>query len=975
MATSKTLAIAKDARIAVAGSFEAGAGASSYLPVGVYSGYTYRALLQPTLDWAGVVKLVGAKLKLKVSGQYYVSFSSDPDVKAQRLTSAWTEGTAVALSSSNAVHWGNQPTATAVGESPDTDISVVDGTWVEIDVIDIVEAWAPASVQKRDGSPGGAQTNYGLRLIHIDSGDVTEFYSSDSSYDPFITLTYETNRPPNAPTLLEPVGGRTDASITFRGRHNDPDGDPLNAWEVEADTDPAFGSPELDTGMSTGGISGLGFTSGAWDASALRGQTLNWRARTRDPELAVGPWATTSTFINRLPTATKVRPTASQFAHIWNLEELAVWTAGGAHAKPQLVWAFADLDGGPQTAFRVRIYSAATAGTLLHDSGKVLSGATIYDATWAGVAGTEYWWTIEVWDDLDESSGESSRTAFKMRFAQAIYEHNPGAGSSSWTFSNSPISNGEGSFAFAAATGAAGTGRSAWVASVGALTPSAYVNVLVRLQPNAAPGTTPTLPDMQFSYLGSAATPDRWALASTGGSMSLDPSIRRYGTQCLKVVCGTGSTWIYPYRMALGDDIQIQPNTTYTFSAWVKTNGATGGAGIYLEILRGGGAASLFSGSGVAGAFTTDSSPYAEGWQRLVLTFKTGPTTTIVRPRLFSSVAGITFWADALKLEEGTVATPWAPGFVGDPVVLDSNGIAVDAAAGGIFRARGSAGGSRDQFELGPRGLLFTDVELWSPAAEQLQVGDGLNPQTLAIEGGTSGSKGGELVLMGSGANADWSIDNSSGDLRAFSAAGTAVTLKNVASGGISMVLTDRRAEMQALELLFPGGAPFIDFRNDAVADFDARLILDGDDRLTLDGAALRAEAMAPVVSSFSGVATDVPTALTFVLAHANAEITFTPAFVGQRFRCEFHGSSFLPTHVGVWQHRLRITDAANATVADLARVVNEDPAASVWKPTPISDVWVADAVATRKLRLMTTADTNGDDVTTEGTLILTPIP
>jgi hypothetical protein len=103
---------------------------------------------------------------------------------------------------------------------------------------------------------------------------------------------------------------------------------------------------------------------------------------------------------------------------------------------------------------------------------------------------------------------------------------------------------------------------------------------------------------------------------------------------------------------------------------------------------------------------------------------------------------------------------------VGDPVTLDSNGVMIDGLAGGIARFRGSTGSSRDQVELGPHGWLFTDVELWSPSAEVLRIGDGNNAQALEIDGPASGTIGGTLRLMGAGATNDVDLTNDGGRVR-----------------------------------------------------------------------------------------------------------------------------------------------------------------------------------------------------------------
>lgn len=764
MASSRNWTLDKCARIATStGGFEAGAGASDALPVGVYSGYTHRALLSTTgaLDTTGATKVIKATLWVKTSYQHYYAFSADPDVLVQRLTSSWTEGTAVALSSSNSVTWTNQPTATATNQSAPKDLTVSENVWQDIDITDLIEDVLPASIQKRSGAACGANTWYGIRIIHVDAGDATEFYSDDSSYDPYIKFDYETNRAPTAPTLVSPIGGVRIADTTpdLKFIHNDPDGDSSSLGSWELGTSPTLASPEF---IGDGAyVVANGATITVTSIGPLtRGTTWYWHARTTDTAGLQGPWSAIQSFrVNALPTATKVRPTASQFAYIWNLEDLAVWTSGGSHAKPEFDWTFADADGGAQSAFRVKVYSASGGGSTLHDSGKVVSSATLYDANWAAVMGTEYWWTIEVWDDLDDTSGESSRTAFKMRWGQAIYEFNAGAGSSGWAFSSPGVLNGEGAFIYSSATGTNGTGRGAWRSSIGTVTPAAYVNILARLQPIATPGSTPTLADMTFSYLGSASTPDRWAISGSG-AMVLDSAVRRVGSQSLRFTTGAGNAYIYPYRKSAGDDIPVVANTTYTFSAWVRTDDLLS-ADLRLTIYAAGGGSSLFF-----SPVTRDTRSFPESWQRLQVTFKTSPTTAFIRPvvHYLGTTAGEDFWADALKLEEGTLASAWAPGMVGDAMVLDANGMAVDGAAGGIARFRAVSGGTRDQIELGAHGWLFTDVELWSPSAEVLRIGDGLAQQVLEVDGPASGTSGGRFKALGAGANTDAAATNDSGD-------------------------------------------------------------------------------------------------------------------------------------------------------------------------------------------------------------------
>ena len=740
MSLTRTFNVSKDTLLAKTGSTALGGGADPHLPVGYYSGYHFRAAIAFSLDFSGVTSIVSAVLHIKTTGQTHVAFGSGPSCKIDRLTGSFSENTAKGTAdggsgwSTSASNYDDVTSWTTSGEaslSPGT----AENTWKTVDITTIVRAWAPAA------AGGSAATNYGIIIRPTTDGSssqTTEFYGQESSYDPYIVLTYESNTAPNAPTLSSPVGGTrvidTTPDLVFV--HSDPQGDACASWDLQLATDSGFTSLVENLTAQTSGISGSTITHTV-GTTLTRGTTYYWRARTTDPAGLTGAWAATQSFkVNSLPSATKSSPASNGLAFIHNLAtDLNVWTSAGSHAMPRFAWSFSDADGDSQTAYQVRIYDAASGGTLLHDSGKMPSADATYDAAYALVLGTAYYWTIEVWDTFDESSGESSRTAFKVRWGQAIYEVAPagGSGSSGWNFTaDSPAADTSQAFLFATATAAAGVGRSAWSTDIGALTPNTYLNILVRLATDLT-GTQPILGSMTFSYIGSAVAPDKWSTQATNtGDWLLDPSVRRFGSQAFrcKVSTTSGNRYIYPYRNAVGDDVVVQPNTEYTLSCFVKTNAAlASGAAVRLMVYAAGSLSTVVAdgGSGNSDSSTTDTGAYPEGWKRLILTFTTGSGVTRIRPMVNylhnGTTSGDIFWSDAMKLEEGTVATAWTPGFVGDPVVLDSGGVAIDGSAGGIFRLRGVSGSSNDTVELGDHGLIFgTAVEVYSPAAGDLTV-------------------------------------------------------------------------------------------------------------------------------------------------------------------------------------------------------------------------------------------------------------
>jgi hypothetical protein len=396
----------------------------------------------------------------------------------------------------------------------------------------------------------------------------------------------------------------------------------------------------------------------------------------------------------------------SGFAEIWNLDEVALWTAAGAHAKPRLEWSTTDPDADAIGSHRVKIYDAASGGSMVFDSTQLAGNPGFMNCNYAmknkDQASNERWWTIETWDALGQSSGESTRTAFKVCWGQAIYEYAvpSGASTSGWAFSSAGMpTDTKSAFLFRNATGASGAGAGAWNASMGSVTPAAYVNVLVRLSTRTA-GTQPTLSDMTFSYLASSTVPDHWTRV---GSWALDPATYRYGTRAIKVAhTGAVAKTLTPFRVSAGDDIPVQPNTAYVFSCYVKTSGSLGAYPVNLKFAQAGTGITLAVGSPAGDSYndgpgaTADTSGYIEGWQRIHLRYTTAPGEALIRPIIEVQCdlggSGNTVWIDAAQLEEGTVVSPWHVGQVSAARLSDGYGLMLDAISGGSVRARASDG-------------------------------------------------------------------------------------------------------------------------------------------------------------------------------------------------------------------------------------------------------------------------------------------
>jgi len=227
MAT-RTFPSNKSSLFANSGSTDLGGGADQHLPVGgLWNGYNFTAAIRFALDYSGMVRITAATLRLRTSTQVHVGFSSSPDFYAARCTSDWT-------ANGSAESWGTSPTVypgpafTSTGKSSKR-ASTSESVWVEMDLLAIVRAWAPASVEG-----GGGAANYGIRLNREASGDITEFLSyRASSNRPEIVVTYDTDAPPPAPTVTGPTGTVTTLRPTLTAVAVDPDGDPLQAGDVE----------------------------------------------------------------------------------------------------------------------------------------------------------------------------------------------------------------------------------------------------------------------------------------------------------------------------------------------------------------------------------------------------------------------------------------------------------------------------------------------------------------------------------------------------------------------------------------------------------------------------------------------------------------------------------------------------------------------------------------------------------------------
>jgi hypothetical protein len=415
----------------------------------------------------------------------------------------------------------------------------------------------------------------------------------------------------------------------------------------------------------------------------------------------------------------------SEFAFIHNLDDDDVWTAGGTNAKPRLEFTASDPDSGDSVASVIlRIYTAVSGGSPDTGGTHTLTGSTLvtalangyYDSTYgmknANQASSERWWTIEAIDGTGESTGESTpRRPFKVNWGQAIYQYELGAGFGppSWDYATIPPGT-QAAFLFANAAVDGGS-RTDWQPALSAIPNDlAYMNVLVRLSTHTV-GEQPALAYMSVTYQGTAQQPDNWTHFPSG-QWSLDlGGQRRFGSKAFRCVVGEADYhYCEPFRLveSPADGIEVMPNTDYVFSAHVRTMDPPGPLTadhvVRLQVATLDGLTNLAYGSlygddyyldgpGAtldSGALLNGSYIYPEGWQRLLLHFRTPANVYVVRPSIVYTKpdgsapddTGDVFWVDGTQWEEGTVVSPWTPGFVSHAIAMDAWGIRMNGEQG-----------------------------------------------------------------------------------------------------------------------------------------------------------------------------------------------------------------------------------------------------------------------------------------------------
>jgi len=167
---TRTYIATSDALIALtSGGANYGAGASTSLPVGAWSGWTYRGLIQfPNIPGTKLRRLVSATLNLDTTDQVRVGFGSSPTIEVKRITGSWSAGSSSSPSGSNAVVW---PGPACTG-SIRSNVTGSQNAAVGIRVDGLVLPWLPAAA----GGSLAPQRGLALYPGSGSTADTTEFW-------------------------------------------------------------------------------------------------------------------------------------------------------------------------------------------------------------------------------------------------------------------------------------------------------------------------------------------------------------------------------------------------------------------------------------------------------------------------------------------------------------------------------------------------------------------------------------------------------------------------------------------------------------------------------------------------------------------------------------------------------------------------------------------------------------------------------
>jgi len=258
---------------------------------------------------------------------------------------------------------------------------------------------------------------------------------STNSLAPVLSVTYNSNTAPNAPTNLSPNSGTVVTAKTLTGTFSDPDaGDSMSSVQVQIASDSGFASIIYDSGT----VSSTGSTFSVTHTAALTyNTTYYWRARTKDAAGLWGPYSAGDTFKQNTKPNTPTGLTPTGGATVTGLTP----TFSGTASDP-------DIGDSISTA-RIKVYRSSD-NVLMWDSGDFASGVASFTKQYGSGGttyfnlsyGTSYYWVASVKDTNNSSSSNSSSSTFVTDVAGVTgMTPNTSNGSTGWVKTLTPSFN------------------------------------------------------------------------------------------------------------------------------------------------------------------------------------------------------------------------------------------------------------------------------------------------------------------------------------------------------------------------------------------------------------------------------------------------------------------------------------------------------------------------------------------------------